>query len=106
MLLEGHFKCIISLHMPFSVFNSISNDAMYLTLSFPVEYPLKSSDDMYLTLSSPVAERPQHMLMRVAVGVHGEQIEKAIEVSNCVCVCSIYYTIQGPITSRLFELGP
>ena len=27
-----------------------------------------------------VAERPQHMLMRVAVGIHGENIEKAIEV--------------------------
>lgn len=29
-----------------------------------------------------VAERPQHMLMRVAVGIHGENIEKAIEVNN------------------------
>lgn len=30
-----------------------------------------------------VAERPQHMLMRVSVGIHGEDIEAAIEV--CLC---------------------
>ena len=28
----------------------------------------------------PVAERPQHMLMRVAVGIHKEDIDAAIEV--------------------------
>ncbi|KAI9671810.1 MAG: ribonucleotide-diphosphate reductase subunit rnr1 [Alyxoria varia] len=32
-----------------------------------------------LKLNGKVAERPQHMLMRVAVGVHGDDIERAIE---------------------------
>ncbi len=27
-------------------------------------------------------ERPQHMLMRVAVGIHGEDIDAAIETYN------------------------
>ena len=29
-----------------------------------------------------VAERPQHMLMRVAIGIHGEDIDAAIEVNS------------------------
>ncbi len=33
-----------------------------------------------MCVSHSVAERPQHMLMRVSVGIHGEDIEKAIEV--------------------------
>ncbi len=32
-----------------------------------------------LKLNGEVAERPQHMLMRVAVGIHHENIEKALE---------------------------
>ena len=32
-----------------------------------------------LKLNGEVAERPQHMLMRVAVGIHHEDIEKALE---------------------------
>jgi ribonucleoside-diphosphate reductase alpha chain len=35
-----------------------------------------------LKLHGKVVERPQHMLMRVAVGIHGEEIEKAIETYN------------------------
>ena len=32
-----------------------------------------------LRLDGKVAERPQHMLMRVAVGIHHGKIEKALE---------------------------
>ncbi len=32
-----------------------------------------------LKVNGKIVERPQHMLMRVAVGIHGENIEKAIE---------------------------
>ena len=35
-----------------------------------------------LKLDGKVAERPQHMLMRVAVGIHGDDIERAIETYN------------------------
>lgn len=34
-----------------------------------------------------VAERPQHMLMRVAVGMHGRHIDDAIEVCERSCIC-------------------
>jgi ribonucleoside-diphosphate reductase subunit M1 len=35
-----------------------------------------------LKLNGKVAERPQHMLMRVAVGIHGADIDSAIETYN------------------------
>ncbi len=35
-----------------------------------------------LRMDGKVVERPQHMLMRVAVGIHGEDIEAAIETYN------------------------
>ena len=35
-----------------------------------------------LKLDGQVAERPQHMFMRVAVGIHGDDIDRAIETYN------------------------
>lgn len=35
-----------------------------------------------LKLNGKIAERPQHMLMRVAIGIHKEDIESAIETYN------------------------
>lgn len=35
-----------------------------------------------LTIDGKVAERPQHMLMRVSVGIHGDDIPAAIETYN------------------------
>ncbi len=35
-----------------------------------------------LRMDGQVVERPQHMLMRVAIGVHGEDLEAAIETYN------------------------
>ena len=33
-----------------------------------------------MKIDGKIAERPQHMLMRVAVGIHQEDIKAAIEV--------------------------
>jgi hypothetical protein len=35
-----------------------------------------------LKVEGKVVERPQHMLMRVAIGIHGEDIDSAIETYN------------------------
>ena len=35
-----------------------------------------------LKIDGKPVERPQHMLMRVAVGIHGEDIDGAIETYN------------------------
>ena len=33
-----------------------------------------------LKIDGKVVERPQHMLMRVSIGIHGEDVDAAIEV--------------------------
>lgn len=35
-----------------------------------------------LKLDGKVAERPQHMFMRVAVGIHGNNMDAVVEVSG------------------------
>ncbi|KAG8882693.1 ribonucleotide-diphosphate reductase subunit rnr1 [Tulasnella sp. 332] len=53
-----------------------------------------------LRLNNRVAERPQHMLMRVAVGIHGRDIERAIETYNLMS--ERYFTHASP---TLFNAG-
>ena len=53
-----------------------------------------------LKLNGEVAERPQHMLMRVAVGIHHENIEKALETYDLM---SQGYFTHAPPT--LFNSG-
>jgi ribonucleoside-diphosphate reductase subunit M1 len=53
-----------------------------------------------LRINGKVAERPQHMLMRVAVGIHGSNIEKVIETYNYMS--NKYFTHASP---TLFNAG-
>lgn len=53
-----------------------------------------------LRINGKVAERPQHMIMRVAVGIHDEDIEKVIETYNLMS--SKYFTHASP---TLFNAG-
>lgn len=53
-----------------------------------------------LRIDGKVAERPQHMLMRVAVGIHGEDIDAAIETYNLMS--EKYFTHASP---TLFNAG-
>jgi ribonucleoside-diphosphate reductase alpha chain len=72
------------------VFEIIRNNAQMLDSSiiydrdFGYDYfGFKTLERSYLLkLHGKVAERPQHMLMRVAVGIHKEDIESAIETYN------------------------
>ena len=50
---------------------------------------------LFMTIS--VAERPQHMLMRLSVGIHGEDIDAALEVPvsmTCTKLAVYYYRLQ------------
>jgi ribonucleoside-diphosphate reductase subunit M1 len=47
-----------------------------------------------LKIKGKVVERPQHMLMRVAVGIHGEDIDAAIETYNLLS--ERYFTHASP----------
>ena len=53
-----------------------------------------------LRINGKVAERPQHMLMRVSVGIHGDDIESAIETYNLMS--ERYFTHASP---TLFNSG-
>jgi ribonucleoside-diphosphate reductase subunit M1 len=47
-----------------------------------------------LKINGKVVERPQHMLMRVAVGIHGEDIDAAIDTYNLLS--ERYFTHASP----------
>lgn len=72
------------------VFEIIKNNAQLLDSSiiydrdFGYDYfGFKTLERSYLLkLHGKVAERPQHMLMRVSVGIHKEDVESAIETYN------------------------
>lgn len=53
-----------------------------------------------MRINGLVAERPQHMLMRVAVGIHGRDIEAAIDTYNLMS--ERYFTHASP---TLFNAG-
>lgn len=53
-----------------------------------------------LKLDGEVAERPQHMFMRVAVGMHGDDMERVLETYNYMS--EGYFTHASP---TLFNSG-
>lgn len=60
------------------------NSAIVYDRDFNYQYfGFKTLERSYLLkIGKQVAERPQHMLMRVSVGIHGDDVEKAIETYN------------------------
>ncbi len=60
------------------------DEAIIYDRDFGYDYfGFKTLEKSYLLkLDGAIAERPQHMLMRVAVGIHGEDIAAAIETYN------------------------
>lgn len=77
MLNEVHYKIIMD--------NADKlNSAIIYDRDFSYNYfGFKTLERSYLLkIDGKVVERPQHMLMRVAVGIHGEDIPAAIETYN------------------------
>ncbi|TGZ81591.1 ribonucleoside-diphosphate reductase large subunit [Ascodesmis nigricans] len=60
------------------------NSAIVYDRDFGYNYfGFKTLERSYLLrIDGKVAERPQHMIMRVAVGIHGDNVEKVIETYN------------------------
>lgn len=72
-----------------------------LTFDVPLSFGFKTLERSYLLrINGRVAERPQHMLMRVAVGIHGRDIDRAIETYNLMS--ERYFTHASP---TLFNAG-
>jgi ribonucleoside-diphosphate reductase subunit M1 len=66
-----------------------------------ISFGFKTLERSYLLrIKGKVAERPQHMIMRVAVGIHGNQIDKVIETYNLMS--ERYFTHASP---TLFNAG-
>ncbi|KAL4715575.1 hypothetical protein ACJJTC_009201 [Scirpophaga incertulas] len=58
-------------------------------------FGFKTLEKSYLLkINNKVAERPQHMLMRVAIGIHGEDIDGAINTYNLLS--EKYFTHASP----------
>ncbi|KAF3916969.1 hypothetical protein AA313_de0207733 [Arthrobotrys entomopaga] len=78
------------------------NSAIVYDKDFNYNYfGFKTLERSYLLrLDGKVAERPQHMIMRVSVGIHGDNLEKAIETYNLMS--SKYFTHASP---TLFNAG-
>ncbi|KAI9716027.1 MAG: ribonucleotide-diphosphate reductase subunit rnr1 [Chrysothrix sp. TS-e1954] len=78
------------------------NSAIVYDRDFNYQYfGFKTLERSYLLrLDGKVAERPQHMLMRVSIGIHGNDIERAIETYNLLS--NKYFTHASP---TLFNAG-
>lgn len=78
------------------------NSAIVYDRDFNYQYfGFKTLERSYLLkIGKQVAERPQHMLMRVSVGIHGDDIERAIETYNLMS--QKFFTHASP---TLFNAG-
>ncbi|GAA6025163.1 hypothetical protein JCM10207_008921 [Rhodosporidiobolus poonsookiae] len=78
------------------------NSAVIYDRDFSYNYfGFKTLERSYLLrIDGKVAERPQHMLMRVAVGIHGNDIDRAIQTYNLMS--ERYFTHASP---TLFNAG-
>ncbi|KAF2223327.1 ribonucleotide reductase [Elsinoe ampelina] len=78
------------------------NSAIVYDRDFNYQYfGFKTLERSYLLrIDGKVAERPQQMIMRVAVGIHGDNIEAAIETYNYMS--NKYFTHASP---TLFSAG-
>ncbi|KAI9855935.1 MAG: ribonucleotide-diphosphate reductase subunit rnr1 [Vezdaea acicularis] len=78
------------------------NSAIVYDRDFNYQYfGFKTLERSYLLrVSGKIAERPQHMIMRVAVGIHGDDTERVIETYNLMS--SRYFTHGSP---TLFNAG-
>lgn len=78
------------------------NSAIIYDRDFSYNYfGFKTLERSYLLrINGKIVERPQHMLMRTAVGIHGDEIDCAIETYNLLS--EKYFTHASP---TLFAAG-
>nr|XP_012220225.1 PREDICTED: ribonucleoside-diphosphate reductase large subunit-like [Linepithema humile] len=71
------------------------NSAIIYDRDFKYSYTtFKMLESYLLTLNGKIVERPQHMLMRVAVAIHEEDVDKAIETYNLMSQQYFIHSIQ------------
>jgi ribonucleoside-diphosphate reductase subunit M1 len=68
-------------------------------------FGFKTMERLYLLrIGGKIAERPQHMIMRVAVGIHGDDVEKAIESYHLMS--TKFFTHAAPTLSNAGSPSP
>jgi len=78
-----------------------SQNPLNSQLTDPFSFGFKTLERSYLLrINGRVSERPQHMIMRVAVGIHGNDITRAIQTYNLMS--ERYFTHASP---TLFNAG-
>jgi ribonucleoside-diphosphate reductase subunit M1 len=56
-----------------------------------------------LRVNGKIVERPQHMMMRVAVGIHGANIDKVLETYNLMS--ERFFTHASPTVRHLLRVA-
>src|ERR1700733_2796825 len=78
-----------------------SPSLLFLSTNFIYSFGFKTLERSYLLrINGRVAERPQHMIMRVAVGIHGADIDHVLQTYNLMS--ERYFTHASP---TLFNAG-
>ena len=67
-------------------YKSVLNSAIVYDRDFSFDYfGFKTLERAYLLrIDGNIVERPQHMIMRAAIGIHGEDIDAAVETYNLI----------------------
>ncbi|CAH2108119.1 unnamed protein product [Euphydryas editha] len=89
MISEFHFNIIMK-------YKDRLDSAIVYDRDFKYNYfGFKTLERSYLLkINNKIAERPQHMLMRVSIGIHGEDIDAAIHTYNLLS--EKYFTHASP----------
>lgn len=95
MISQETYECVLRHQEEF-------NSAIVYDRDFNYQYfGFKTLERSYLLrINGKIAERPQHMIMRVAVGIHADDVEKVIETYNLMS--QRYFTHASP---TLFSAG-
>ncbi|KAI0601713.1 ribonucleotide reductase [Biscogniauxia sp. FL1348] len=95
MIAQETYECVMRHKEDFDSAIVYDRDFNYQYFGF------KTLERSYLLkLNGKIVERPQHMIMRVAVGIWGDEVEKVIETYNLMS--SKYFTHASP---TLFNAG-
>lgn len=92
---DEFYKCVLK-------YEKKLNDAINYNMDYEYTYfAIKTMEKSYLLkINGKVVERPQHMLMRVSIGIHGDNLPKILETYNLLSMK--YFTHASP---TLFSAG-
>lgn len=73
---------------------SIFMNCIFILVNYYINTFQTLEKSYLLKINGKVVERPQHLLMRVSIGIHGEDIDSAIETYDLMS--QKYFTHASP----------